>query len=137
MLRKDAKMRLLKRVPLFADCSGAELTKVAAAADEMTLPEGRELTHEGERGREFVVLVEGSADVHRKGKLVNRLGAGDFLGEIALVSERRRTATVTTTSPCRILVLTSVDFRTLLRETPSLQRKVLAALAARIPAEYD
>lgn len=137
MLRRDAKIRLLKRVPLFADCTRAELARIAAATDEMTLPAGRELTHEGARGQEFVVLVTGSADVRRRGVLVNRLGDGDFLGEIALVSERRRTATVTTTSPCRVLLLTGREFRMLLRETPSLSEKVLAAVAARIPPDYD
>lgn len=137
MLRKDTKIGLLRRVPLFADCSKAELGKVAAAADELALPAGRELAKEGAPGREFVVLVEGSADVRRRGRLVNRLGKGDFLGEIALVSGRPRTATVTTTAPSRVLLLTGRDFRTLLRDTPSLQPKVLAALAKRIPAGSD
>jgi CRP-like cAMP-binding protein len=137
MLGKDTKIGLLQRVPLFAGCSRAELGKIASVADELALPEGRELTKEGSSGREFVVLVEGAADVRRKGKLVNRLGAGDFAGEIALVSGEPRTATVTTTKPSRVLLITARDFRMLLRETPSLQLKVLSALAARIPPEYQ
>jgi CRP-like cAMP-binding protein len=66
---------------------------------------------------------------------VNELGPGDFVGEIALVTGQPRTATVKTRGPSRILVLTASAFRTLMRDVPSLQDKVLSALAARIPDE--
>jgi len=82
------------------------------------------------------VLVEGAADVRRKGRKVNTLGSGDFLGEIALVTGSPRTATVTTTAPARMLVITARDFKTLLRRTPSLQLKILEAIASRLPDEY-
>lgn len=137
MLRKDAKIELLKRVPLFESCSKTELAKIAAVADEVSLPADRDLTKEGEPGREFVILVEGAAEVRRKGKVINQLGDGDFLGEIALVADVPRTATVTTTWPSRILLLTDRSFRSLLRETPSLQTKVLSALASRLPPEFQ
>jgi CRP/FNR family transcriptional regulator, cyclic AMP receptor protein len=136
VLRKNAKLELIKRVPLFSDCSKRELDEVAAIADELSIPEGKELTHEGATGGEFLVLIDGSADVRRKGRKVNTLGAGDFLGEIALITGTPRTATVTTTSRSRMLVITARDFRTLLRRMPSLQIKVLEALAARLPNEY-
>ena len=99
MLRKNAKVELIKRVPLFSELSKRELEEVAGIADEITLAEGTELTHEGAAGHEFLVLVEGTADVRRKGRKVNALDSGDFLGEIALVTGAPRTATVTTTSP--------------------------------------
>ncbi|HUJ55411.1 MAG TPA: cyclic nucleotide-binding domain-containing protein [Gaiellaceae bacterium] len=137
MLRKNAKIELLKRVPLFADCSKAELARIAAVADEVDLPAGRDLTKEGAAGREFVVLVEGTAEVRRQGKVINQLTDGDFLGEIALVADVPRTATVTTTWPSRILVITDRAFRSLLREMPTLQMKVLSALARRVPAEFQ
>jgi ATP-binding cassette subfamily B protein len=137
MLRKDAKIELLKRVPLFESCSKTELAKIAAVADEVSLPADRDLTKEGEPGREFVILVEGAAEVRRKGKVINQLSDGDFLGEIALVAAVPRTATVTTTWPSRILLLTDRSFRSLLRETPSLQTKVLSALASRLPPEFQ
>jgi CRP-like cAMP-binding protein len=136
MLRKNAKLELIKRVPLFAGCSKRELSEVAAIADELSLPEGRTLTKEGATGHEFLVLVDGAADVRRNGRKVNTLGAGDFLGEIALVTGAPRTATVKTTEPSRMLVITARDFRTLLRKTPSIQLKVLEAIAARLPNEY-
>jgi len=134
-LHRNAKIELLRRVPLFARCSGRDLGRIAALADELGVRSGRTLTAEGKPGREFIVLVEGSAEVRRKGRRVNVLGPGDFLGEIALVADRPRTATVTTTSPARLLVLTGRDFRTLLRDVPSIQAKVLEAVAARLPAE--
>jgi CRP-like cAMP-binding protein len=137
VLRKNAKLELLKRVPLFADCSKRELEGIAAIADELAIPAGRDLTKEGARGAEFVVLAEGAADVRRRGRKVNTLGSGDFLGEIALVTGTPRTATVTTTAASRILVVTAPAFRRLLRDNPSLQLKVLDALARRLPPEAD
>ena len=136
MLRKNAKIELIKRVPLFGGLSKRELDEVAGIADELAMDAGSELTHEGAAGHEFLVLVEGTADVRRKGRKVNTLGSGDFLGEIALITGVPRTATVTTTAPARMLVITARDFRSLLRRTPSIQLKVLEALASRLPDEY-
>jgi CRP-like cAMP-binding protein len=135
MLRKNAKLELIKRVPLFSNCSKRELDEIAGIADELSIPEGKELTREGATGHEFLVLIDGSADVRRKSRKVNTLGSGDFLGEIALITGAPRTATVTTTSPSRMLVVTARDFRMLLRHMPTLQLKVLEALASRLPDE--
>jgi len=135
VLRKNAKIELMKSVPLFARCSKRELTEVASIADELDLDAGSTLTKQGARGQEFVVIAEGAADVVRNGKKVNTLGSGDFLGEIALITAQPRTATVKTTAPTRILVISASDFRRLLRRTPSIQQKVLAALAERLPPE--
>jgi CRP/FNR family cyclic AMP-dependent transcriptional regulator len=136
MLRKNTKIELLRRVPLFAGCSKRELAAIASRADELDLPTARALTLEGAKGREFVVLVEGEADVMRKDRRINRLGPGDFVGEIALVTDKPRTATVRTRGPARVLVLDASSFRALMREVPSLQTKVLAALADRVPDDY-
>jgi CPA1 family monovalent cation:H+ antiporter len=135
MLRKNAKIELLRGVPLFEECSKKELNELALLADEIELPAGRKLAAEGARGREFVVIVDGAAEVRRKGRKVNDLRSGDFLGEIALVTGAPRTATVVTTKPCRVLVITAQAFRTLLRDLPSLQLKVLDALASRLPED--
>jgi CRP/FNR family cyclic AMP-dependent transcriptional regulator len=136
MLGKDRKATLLGDVPLFADCSRRELRAVADAVDEVVVPAGTLLTKEGSSGREFVVIVEGAAEVMRRGRKVNELGAGDFLGEIALVSRGPRTATVRTTQATHALVMTARDFRALLRRTPSMQWKVMQALADRLPGEF-
>jgi CRP-like cAMP-binding protein len=132
MLRRDAKIELLRQAPLFAHCSKAELAQLSVLADEIDLPAGKALTREGETGREFFVLIEGEAEVRRKGRKVNTMGPGDFFGEIALVTARPRTATVTATSPVRLLVVTDRAFRDLMQRTPSMKDKVLSALAARV-----
>jgi CRP/FNR family transcriptional regulator, cyclic AMP receptor protein len=132
MLRKNAKVELIKRVPLFSECSRKDLAEIAAIADEIDLREGKELTKEGRAGREFFVLIEGDADVKKGSRRINRLGAGDFFGEIALVTRRPRTATVIATSPVRALVITDRSFRSLLEHQPEIQSKVMSALAARL-----
>jgi CRP/FNR family cyclic AMP-dependent transcriptional regulator len=131
-LRKDAKTELLKRAPLFANCSKRELAAISGIADEIDLKNGHELTRQGGVGREFFVLIDGTADVLRDGRKVNTLKAGDFFGEIALVHHTPRTATVKATSPIRALVITERSFRTLLERSPDIQRKVLQALAERL-----
>ena len=135
MLRRNQKVELIKRVPLFANCSKRELQQIAGIADEIDLREGKVLTQQGKPGREFFVLLEGSADVAKNGKQINRLGNGDFFGEIALVSRSPRTATVTATSPVHALVITDRAFRQLLEDSPEIQRKVLEALAERLAPE--
>jgi CRP-like cAMP-binding protein len=135
MLRKNAKIELLKRVPLFERCSRRELGQIAMLADELDLPSARDLTREGAGGFEFIILVEGEADVVRGVRVVNELGPGDFVGEIALVSGKPRTATVKTRGPARVLVITASGFRTLMHDVPSIKDKVLAAVTARIPDE--
>jgi CRP/FNR family transcriptional regulator, cyclic AMP receptor protein len=135
VLRKNAKVELIKRVPLFSHCSKKELGLIAQLADEIDLPEGKTLMREGDRGREFFVLVEGTADVRKGKRKLTTLGKGDFFGEIALVSQRPRTATVTTASPVRTLVVTEQSFRSLLDRAPDVQRKVLQALADRVAAD--
>jgi CRP-like cAMP-binding protein len=135
VLRRDAKIELLKKVPLFSQCSKKELGQVALVSDEIDVQEGRVLTREGQFGREFFVLVDGEADVRRKGRKLNTMRSGDFFGEIALVSHRPRTATVTATTPARLLVVTGRSFGVLMSEMPSMQLKVLKALADRIPGD--
>ena len=136
MLRRNEKVELIKRVPLFAHCSKRELREVAQLADEIDLREGKEMTRQGSRGREFFVLLEGTANVTKNGRRINTLGTGDFFGEIALVSDTPRTATVTAMSPVRALVVTDRSFRRLLDEQPEIQRKVLVELAERLAPDH-
>ena len=131
-LGSDKKVDLIKKVPLFEACSKHELEQVASAADEIDLAEGKELMREGDRGREFFVILEGTADVTQGGEKINSLGPGDFFGEIALISDVPRTATVTSTSPLRSLVVTARSFQRLVEESPEIQRKVLEAAVARL-----
>ena len=128
----NPKIDLLKQVPLFRELSHGELARLATLADEIDVPAGRALTREGLAGKEFVVLAEGIADVERDGEVVATLGPGDYFGEIALVTGEPRTATVTTRSPSRLLVLTAPAFRSLLERTPELRQRVVARAALRL-----
>ena len=132
MLRRNQKVELIRKAPLFAHCSKRELEQIAQIADEIDLREGKEMTKQGSRGREFFVLLEGDAEVKKDGRRINTLKGGDFFGEIALVSDVPRTATVIASSPVRALVITDRSFKRLLRDTPQIQEKVLSALAERL-----
>ena len=134
-LRTDAKVKIISGVPLFAGLSKRELAQVASIADEIDLGPGRTLIREGERGREFFILLDGSADVTRKGKHLATRKAGDFFGEVALMCNVPRVATVITTSPTRALVVTDRDFRSLVKRTPGIALKVLEAVGERLPAD--
>ena len=131
----NQKIDLIRKVPLFARCSRAELKEIALLADEIDLHEGKEMTREGAPGREFFVLLDGTADVKKNRRRVNTLGPGDFFGEIALVSREPRTATVIATSAVRALVITDRSFRRLLDDAPQVQTKVMEAMAQRLAPE--
>jgi len=133
-MKSDPKIAAMSKVPLFARCSKRELETIASLADEVDLPAGKVLTAEGDRGREFFVLLEGSAGVRSDGRALASLGEGDFFGEIALVTDKARTATVTATTQMRALVITDRAFRGLLRNSPEIQGKVLEAVADRLAA---
>jgi CRP/FNR family transcriptional regulator, cyclic AMP receptor protein len=131
-LRRDAKVELLKKVPLFSGCSKSELRELAKTADELDVREGTVLTREGKSGREFFVLISGSARVTKSGRKIAELGPGDWLGEIALITDSPRTATVTATSPVDLLVITDRRFRTVVETMPSIAMKVLASVGQRL-----
>jgi CRP/FNR family transcriptional regulator, cyclic AMP receptor protein len=133
MLHRDRKIDLLKHVPLFSGCSKKELGQVARVADEIDLREGKTLIKEGTPGREFFVLVDGTAEIRRRGKKIDSAGPGDFFGEMALLSDQPRNATVVTTSPVDALVVTARNFRTLLESNPLIALKVMRAVADRLP----
>ncbi len=135
MLRKNAKIELLKRVPLFAECSKAQLAEIALIADEIDIREGTVLIREGNPGREFCVVIEGTVEVSRDGKALPVRGGREFFGEISLLTDSPTTATVVTTSPVRALVITARGFRRLLEKSPAIQGKVMSAMAARLAPE--
>jgi CRP-like cAMP-binding protein len=126
---------LLKRIPLFEHCSKKDLQRIAQIADELDLRAGKVLITEGERGREFFVLVAGEVEVRRKGRKLNTLGPGNFFGEMALLSKIPRTATVTALTPLDVLVITDRAFVDLLEKMPDLWLKVARALAERVTVD--
>ena len=131
-LRKDAKLELLRSVPLFSGCSKRELAEIATLADEVSLPEGRVLIQEGRLGHEFFALIDGTVEVKRKGRKAKRIEGGSFFGVKALVSSKPRNAPVKALTPVSVLVVHESGFRRLLHDSPSIQLKVLQTLADRL-----
>lgn len=132
LFNQDTKVQALKRAPLFEGLSRKELVLLAQVTEDLEVPAGKVLCSEGETGQEFFVIVEGKTDVTSKGKRVATRGDGDFVGEIALLEDTKRTATVTARTPLRLFVLTRQDFRRLVNENRSIERKVMQALAHRV-----
>ena len=128
----DPKLKLIAAVPLFAGFNRREIDALGRLMDEIDVKDGRVLMREGAVGREFFIVVSGSVRVERKGRKVNELGAGDFLGEIALIDGGPRTATAIAAEPCRLLVLGVGGFRTLVSKYPTVQGKIMKALAVRL-----
>jgi len=128
----DPKRDELKAIPLFAELPSRDFELVARNSDLVELPTGTTVIHEGDRGREFFAIADGEVEISQGGTPVATERAGDFFGEIALLTETPRTATVVTATPVRLLVITGQSFRRLLDETPALQGKVLTALARRV-----
>jgi CRP/FNR family transcriptional regulator, cyclic AMP receptor protein len=132
LFSQDTKVQALKGVPLFAGLSRKELVQLERICEDLQVEPGKVLCEEGQIGHEFFVLVDGKVQVTRKGKRVATLGGGDFVGEIALITEIPRTATVTAESPVRFFVLTGREFHAVLDQNPNVERKVLRALARRL-----
>jgi CRP-like cAMP-binding protein len=121
----------LKDVPFFSSMSEQDLAEVAEQTSETSVAAGTVLAREGDLGDEFFVIESGTAEVTRGGAPITKLGPGDFFGEIALIREERRTATVTATSPMVLFVMTGSSFRSLDSSTPEVRETVSRTLAER------
>ena len=135
VLRKNAKVDLLREIPLFSACTREQLAEIGRFTDELEFPEGTTLIREGEPGERFFVLVDGTVEVKKNGRRLRGRGGSGFFGEISLFMRYPTTATVATTSPVRALVLTPEGFRTLLNDFPGIQSRILLALAKRLAPE--
>jgi CRP/FNR family cyclic AMP-dependent transcriptional regulator len=122
----------LSKIWLFSTCSARDLRTIRRALDEVTVPAGRVLCEEGTIGREFFLIVDGAASVKRNGRKIATLGPGQYFGELALLDRRPRSATVTSDTEMRLLVLDQRQFNGLLDAVPALGRKLLAATATRL-----
>lgn len=136
-MARDGKVELMRHVPLFSKLKGKSLQEVASIADEIDLPKGKEMARQGDRGREFFILLDGEAEVRKDGRRVNTLTKGDFFGEIALVTKVPRTASVTASTPVRALVITERDFTALLKRAPEVSKCVVEALGERLATELS
>lgn len=124
----------LRSVPLFESLTSEERRAIAQHADEIDVPEGTELVRQGEFAYEFFLIEDGTAEVMRDGEHVAELGPGDFLGEMGIVSKAVRNATVVTTSPARVIVMTEQALRSMARTNPAVADRITAAVEERCPA---
>ncbi len=131
----DSKTELLSRVPLFSQLSKRELEFVASRADEVEAPTGQTLTTQGRLGDSFYVLLDGEADVAIDGEPRRTLKTGDFFGEISMLDRGLATATITTRTPARLLVMSHAQFRDAIKSSDGLLVKVLAAMGERLRAD--
>jgi CRP-like cAMP-binding protein len=134
-LLADARTDVLRSLPLFEHCSRRDLARIARIAEERRVTAGTELIREGEPGDAFYAVVDGTVVVRRRGRKVAELGAGCFVGEIALLSRRPRTATVVAATELVVLEIAGSDFVELLDAHPELWLKVARTLADRVEAD--
>jgi CRP-like cAMP-binding protein len=122
----------LAAVPLFASLGEPELREIASWFDAKDVGEGARIIGEGASGYTFFVLVDGAAVVTAGGEEVGTLGAGDFFGEIAILGDGRRSATVTTTAPSRVLVMFGTEFRRLQQSRPEIGSRIESTMGERV-----
>lgn len=124
--------QLLAAVPLFARLAERDIHRIGDLMTRLDVAAGTTITHEGHAGREFIIILEGTATVTVDGEQVATVGPGDFQGEISLLDGGPRTATVVADTPMRLMVASRDEFVELLDEHPVIARKMLPALAHRI-----
>jgi len=128
----------LKQVPLFSDLSQRQLKHLARGFRERDVKAGTALMRSGEKsGISFFVIVDGTATVTVDGKEVRQLGPGDHFGELALISERVRSATVTADGPMRCLAMRFWDFRRFAKQNPDVTWKLLQYVVELLADERD
>lgn len=120
----------LKDIPLFEGLSTREREQIARYADEVDVGEGKHFIDEGEFGYEFFVIESGAADVHHGGEVIASLGPGDFFGELALMDEERRTASVIATESTTVIVMTRQAFDSMAREMPEVAQRIRERVAS-------
>jgi CRP/FNR family cyclic AMP-dependent transcriptional regulator len=128
----EAPVELIKRVPLFADLDDRELKQIAASMKERTFSAGDTVTEEGKGGIGFFVIGDGTASVSVGGSQVRTLGEGDYFGEIGLIADIDRTATITAESDLRCYGMTAWDFRPLVESNAAIAWKMLQVMAQRL-----
>jgi CRP-like cAMP-binding protein len=128
----DPRVDRLRSVPLFQSCSEKQLGFIATRVDEVDVPAGKTLTTEGRSGGEFFVVLSGQADVRRGDKVVGTIKTGDHFGEIALLDNGPRSATVVSTAPMRLLVLSPGQFQDVLYQDPAIAVQMLHSVVKRL-----
>lgn len=122
----------LATIELFAQLSNKERKAIRSLMTEVTVKQGKELMVEGAPGRECFIIAKGEATVRKQGRIVARVGPGDFLGELAVIAGMPRTATVTADTEMVVEVLNRREFSALLDKEPGVARKVLVGAVKRL-----
>lgn len=130
----DPRVERLRRVPLFAGCTEKQLQFIAGRADELDFEQGKVLCREGKSGGDFFVLLSGAAEVSADGRVLRTLREGDFFGEIAVLDNGPRSATITVLEPARALVLGPAQFRDILHQNAEIATKMLHVVVERLRA---
>jgi CRP-like cAMP-binding protein len=125
-------IEFLGKVPLFAGCSRNELRAIANLGTPVSAEEGAYLTQEGKPGREFFLVLDGTASCRVRKKEVKRFRAGGYFGELALLHGGLRTADVIALTPMELVVFDAREFRSILMNTPGISVKMLGNLAERL-----
>jgi CRP/FNR family transcriptional regulator, cyclic AMP receptor protein len=125
-------LAMLEKVPIFAGLSDKQLRHLAKDSLERTYNADTRIVEQGEKGAAFYLIMEGQAEVKRKGRKLATLGAGSFFGEMALFDEEPRSADVITTKPTRCLVLNKWEFWGFAMTQPAMLRDMLGELARRL-----
>jgi CRP-like cAMP-binding protein len=126
------KIQLLAGVRLFSACTREELGELARLFDESERPAGTVLVREGDAGREFFVIVEGTATASVGGGTIAKLGPGDFFGEMSLLEHAPRSATVTADTDLELLVMDPRSFSSLVGTAPSVGMRMMRTLSERL-----
>ena len=126
----------LQKVPLFRGLSKKQLREISGLATRLNEPAGAVLTQEGKVGHEFIIVVDGEIEIRKGDRVVATRGAGDYVGEIALLDNRPRTATVIAKTPVVIEVIGQREFRSLLAGAPELSSDIMSTMAQRL-SELD
>ena len=133
MSRIPAKqVEFLGQVPLFSACSRNELRDIARLGTPVGVDDGAYLTQQGKPGREFFLVLEGTASCRVRNKEVKRFRPGGYFGELALLHGGVRTADVIAVTPMELLVFDAREFRSMIMRTPSISVKMLGNLAERL-----
>jgi len=122
----------LAAVPLFEGLSKKQLRRISSLMTRIDRPAGQVLTTEGQQGYEFFIVLEGEVEVRQGDRVIATRRPGDYVGEIALLDRRPRTATVVATTPVSVEVLSRSEFVSLLAEVPELSAQVMATMAQRL-----
>ena len=132
MASRDPKVDLIASVSMFKGLGRKELEHIAQLVDDVDIPAGKVLMRQGESGAEMFIVAAGTVRIERDGKFIRDAGPGTSIGEMALLSEGPRTATVTATVPTRILLAGHREFHQLMEQHPKIRLAILEGLTAKI-----